>query len=100
MGPVYIAAFNKAVYAALKPSELYVVLDHMAAKGSPADVTDTLHRIEPSVVRCEVEAAGFRFESESAILANPDDPHTAGLLDKSIQSHTDQFILKFRKPKG
>jgi predicted methyltransferase len=98
MGPVDMSAFNRAVYAALKPGGVYIVLDHVAAPGSPADVTDTLHRIEPAVVRREVEAAGFRFAGESKVLANPDDPHTAGPFDKAIQGHTDQFIYKFRKP--
>jgi predicted methyltransferase len=98
MGPVDTAAFNRAVYAALKPGGVYIVLDHVAAKGSPENVTDTLHRIEPATVRREVEAAGFRFESESPLLANPADPHTAGVFDKSIRGHTDQFIYKFRKP--
>ena len=98
MGPVDMAAFNRTVYAALKPGGLYIVLDHTAARGSPADVTDTLHRIEPSTVRREVEAAGFKFEGESTILANPADPHTAGVFDSSIQGQTDQFILKFRRP--
>ena len=98
MGPVDMAAFNRAVLAALKPGGIYVVLDHVAAAGSPADVTDTLHRIEPSVVRREVETAGFEFVGESKLLANPDDPHTAGPFDKTIQGRTDQFIYKFRKP--
>ncbi len=98
MGPVDMAAFNRAVFAALKPGGVYLVLDHVAAPGSPANVTDTLHRIEPSVVRREVEAAGFRFEAESKLLANPADPHSAGPFDASIQGHTDQFIYKFRKP--
>lgn len=99
MGPVDIGAFNKAVFAALKPGGAYVVLDHVAAAGSPADVTDTLHRIEPSVVRRQVEAAGFVFEGESRILANPADPHTAGVFDPSIRGRTDQFIFRFRKPR-
>jgi predicted methyltransferase len=98
MGPVDMAAFNRTVYAALKSGGIYLVLDHAAAKGSPPDVTDTLHRIEPSTVRREVEAAGFKFVSESAILANPEDPHTAGVFDPGIRGKTDQFILKFRRP--
>lgn len=98
MGPVDMVAFNRAVFAALKPGGLYIVLDHVAAAGSPADVTDTLHRIEPAVVRREVEAAGFRFVGESTVLANPADPHTAGPFSPSIQGQTDQFIYKFRKP--
>jgi predicted methyltransferase len=99
MGPVDMASFNRAVYTALKPGGAYIVLDHTAAPGSPPEVTETLHRIEPSVVRSEVEAAGFKFEAESAVLANTADPRTAGPFDPSIQGHTDQFILKFRKPR-
>jgi predicted methyltransferase len=98
MGPVDMAAFNRAVYTALKSGGTYIVLDHVAASGSPDNVTDTLHRIEPSVVRREVEAAGFKFVGESKALANPGDPHTAGPFNASIQGKTDQFIFKFRKP--
>jgi predicted methyltransferase len=32
------------------------------------------------------------------VLRNPSDPRTALVFDKSIRGHTDQFILKFRKP--
>ncbi len=100
MGPVDMAAFNRAVYAALKPGGVYIVLDHVAAKGSPANVTDTLHRIEPSTVRREVEAAGFKFVGESTVLSTSADPHTAGVFNPSIQGRTDQFILKFRRPRA
>jgi len=99
MGPVDMVAFNKAVYDALKPDGAYVVLDHSAIAGAGADVTETLHRIELSTVRREVEAAGFTFDGESAVLANPADPRTAGVFDESIRGHTDQFIVRFRKPK-
>jgi len=100
MGPVDMTAFNKAVYNSLKPGGIYIVLDHSAAPGAPADVTDKLHRIEKSVVLREVEAAGFKLDAESTVLANPEDPRSTGVFDKSIRGHTDQFILKFRKPKG
>lgn len=96
--PLDIAAFNKAVFDALKPGGIYLVLDHSAAPGAPADVTQTLHRIDPEVVRRELQAAGFIFEGESKILANPADPRTISVFDKTIQGHTDQFIFKFRKP--
>src|SRR5260370_5929792 len=84
MGPVDMTAFNKAVFDSLKPGGLYVILDHTAAPGAPADVTDTLHRIDPAVVRREVERAGFVFQGESRILANPADPRTKGVFDSSI----------------
>lgn len=98
MGPVDTAAFNRAVFAALKPGGVYIVLDHVAAQNAPADVTETLHRIDPARVRREVEAAGFQFVGESRVLTNPADPHTAEVFDPSIVGHTDQFIYKFKRP--
>ena len=92
-----MAAFNKSVFNALKPGGEYVVLDHVALPGDP-NVTHTLHRIDPAVVRKEVEAAGFKFAGESKILANPADPHDKNVFDPSIRHHTDQFLYKFRRP--
>jgi predicted methyltransferase len=98
MGPADVPAFNRAVYAALKPGGVYVVLDH-AAPGTGLSVTDTLHRIDPAAVRSEVEAAGFKFDGESRILANPDDDHSKMVFNPAIRGKTDQFLFRFRKPR-
>lgn len=98
-GPADVSAVNKAIFDALKPGGVYIVLDHVAEAGSGLRDTDTLHRIDPAIVKKEVEAAGFKFVSESKMLHNPADPHTALVFDKSIRGHTDQFIFKFRRPK-
>ena len=98
MGPTDIAAFNKQVFGALKPGGLFVVIDHAAAAGSGVSATDTLHRIDPAIVRQQVEAAGFVFDGESDALRNPADPHDIKVFDKSIRGHTDQFMYRFRKP--
>jgi predicted methyltransferase len=95
---VDMMAFNKAIYAALKPGGEYIVLDHVANPGDP-NVTKTLHRIDPAVVKQEVTAAGFKYEGESTVLKNPADDHTKGIRDGFSQGQTDQFIYKFRKPK-
>lgn len=94
-----LAASNRSVFAALKPGGVYLVLDHQAAPGAGASVTNTLHRIEGAVVKQEVEAAGFRFESESAILSHPADDHTLKVFDPALRGHSDQFVYRFRKPK-
>jgi predicted methyltransferase len=96
--PADLALVNAAIFQALKPGGLYIVLDHAALPGSGLSVTETLHRIDPAAVRAEVEAAGFQFVGESDVLANPNDPHTAKVFDPSIRGHTDQFVFKFRKP--
>jgi predicted methyltransferase len=98
MGPADVAAFNRAVYAALKPGGAYVVLDHSAAKGSGLSATESLHRIDRDAVVSEVTAAGFKLDGESSILANPADPRDKIVFDPSIRGRTDQFLLRFRKP--
>ncbi|HEX7815656.1 methyltransferase [Dyella sp.] len=98
MGKVDLAKFNKQVFAALKPGGLFVIIDHAAPAGSGMQDTDTLHRIDPAIVRKQVEAAGFIFDGQSGALRNLDDKHTLKVFDKSIRGHTDQFIYRFRKP--
>ena len=97
-GPDETALANKAIYDALKPGGIYIVLDHSAAKGSGVRDTNTLHRIDEAVVKKEVEAAGFKLIGESNVLRNPKDARTVLVFDPAIRGRTDQFILKFRKP--
>jgi predicted methyltransferase len=99
MGPADVAAFNKAVYAALKPGGVYVILDHAAAAGAPMTVTETIHRIDPALVKADMAKAGFKFDGESKVLANPDDDHNKMVFNPAIRGKTDQFLYKFRKPK-
>ena len=99
MGPADVPAFNKAVFAALKPGGVYVVLDHAALPGSGIDATDTLHRIDPARVKADVLAAGFKFDKESSILANKSDDRTKSVFDPAVRGHTDQFLYRFKKPK-
>ena len=98
MGKVDPAVLNKQVFDALKPGGLWVIIDHVAPAGSGMADTDTLHRIDPAIVKQQVEAAGFVFDGESNALRNPADPHTIKVFDKSIRGHTDQFMYRFRKP--
>jgi predicted methyltransferase len=91
-------AFDKAIFNSLKPGGVFIVLDH-AANADTVNATSTLHRVDPAVVKKEVEAAGFKYEGESSVLRNPADDHTKGVRDGAVQGHTDQFIYKFRKPK-
>jgi predicted methyltransferase len=93
------AAMNKAIFDALKPGGLYLIVDHAAAAGSGARDTGSLHRIDPELVKREVEAAGFRFVGESKALANPEDAHTGRVPGQGgIGDKSDKFYFKFRKP--
>jgi predicted methyltransferase len=95
-----VAAVTKTIYDNIKPGGLFIVLDHAATPGAPVvETANTLHRIDPAVVRKNAEAAGFKYEGESKVLANPSDDKSKGVFDPSIRAHTDQFIYKFRKPR-
>ncbi|WP_199096316.1 class I SAM-dependent methyltransferase [Dyella sp. ASV21] len=98
MGNVDPVTFDKQVFDSLKPGGLFVIVDHVAEAGSGMRDTDTLHRIDPAIVRKQVESVGFVFDGESSVLRNPADPHTIKVFDKSIRGHTDQFVYRFRKP--
>lgn len=98
MGPADVPAFNKAVFAALKPGGVYVILDHAAMAGSGIGATETLHRIDPARVKTDVLAAGFKLDGESSILANKTDDHSLKVFDPSVRGHTDQFLFRFKKP--
>jgi predicted methyltransferase len=94
------AAINAAAFRALKPGGLYLIVDHDTAAGAGASQTSTLHRIEGALVRREVEAAGFRLDGQSDLLRHPADDHTIRVQETGIRGRTDQFVLRFRKPKG
>jgi predicted methyltransferase len=98
MGAVDPAVLNAAAFKALKPGGLYIVIDHVAEPGSGLRDTDTLHRIDPAIVKAEVLAAGFVFDGESDLLRNPADTHKLAVFDAAIRGHTDQFMFRFRKP--
>jgi len=95
---IKVFSINRAVWEALRPGGTYLVLDHSAPAGSGDSDTGTLHRIDKNTVVREVTGAGFELLGESNILANPADPRTAKVFDASIRGHTDQFLLKFRRP--
>jgi predicted methyltransferase len=94
-----VAVFNQLVFDALKPGGTYLVVDHAAEPGSGVRDTSTLHRIDAETAKTEVLAAGFVFVGASDLLHQADDPHTMKVFDPSVRGKTDQFILKFRKPK-
>jgi len=91
-------ALNRAVFKILKPGGTYMIIDHMAKPGRGMADTEELHRIDPAIVRKQVEAAGFRFAGESKVLNNAADPLDIPVFDKSIRGHTSQFAYKFVKP--
>ncbi len=94
-------AMNAAIFKALKPAGVYVIVDHSGRQGTGSSEVKTLHRIEEKIVRLEVERAGFKLSEEGAFLRNPEDrrdwndsPKEAG----ERRGTSDRFALKYVKP--
>ena len=87
---------NRAVFNALKPGGTYIIADHSGRPGTGTSETKSLHRIDESVVRREVEAAGFRLVAEADFLRNPNDPRDVPVSKSQVPN--DEFILKFVRP--
>lgn len=84
---------------ALKPGATVVVLDHVAAAGAdPAISVDTLHRIDPAIIKRDFEAAGLTFDAESKAFAHAEDDHSKPVFDEAVRHKTDQVMYRFKKP--
>jgi len=90
------AKMNRAVFQALKPGGIYIVADHSAKPGAGVGVAKSLHRIEESIVRQEVQAAGFKLVDSASFLRNPDDPRDVPVSKNPVRN--DEFVLKFVRP--
>jgi len=90
---------SAALFAALKPGGTLVVVDHSAADGSGTSLSDSLHRIDKAAVVAALTKAGFTLEASSDLYKRSDDPRTANVFAPAIRGKTDQFALRFRKPK-
>lgn len=95
-----VAAINRQIFDSLRPGGVYVIIDHAAVSGhrlDPNPQTD-LHRIDQDQIIREVTAAGFVLEAQSDVLRNPQDDRTVRVFEGEIRGHTDQFVLRFRRP--
>jgi predicted methyltransferase len=94
--PVDRVEMNRKMFAALKPGGFLVIADHSARPGDGITVAKTLHRIEESVLRGEIEAAGFKLVKEGDFLRHPEDPRDAAVFRPQVP--VDEFVLKYQKP--
>jgi predicted methyltransferase len=90
------AKMNAKLFSALKPGGVLVIADHSAAPGAGATVGRSLHRIDESLLRREVEAAGFKLVGEADFWRHPED--TRDFTTQPPTKPADEFVLKFQKP--
>jgi predicted methyltransferase len=95
------ARMNAAIFRALRPGGVFLVVDHSARAGSGVADVQTLHRIDEAVVKDEVARAGFKLVAEADFLRNPADPrdwNDSPRVAAERRGTSDRFVLKFVKP--
>ncbi|MGC2518745.1 MAG: methyltransferase domain-containing protein [Burkholderiales bacterium] len=90
------AKMNRRLFEALKPGGILVITDHSAQAGAGVSVARSLHRIEETLLRREVEAAGFKLAAQADFLRHPEDPRDTIVFRPKVP--VDEFVLKFVKP--
>ena len=92
--PANAQGFLAQVHGALRPGGILAVIDH---EGTPGMDNTALHRIAFADAVNTIVNAGFALVGTSELLDNPDDDHTVGPFDPSLERNTDRFVLKFVK---
>jgi len=85
------------VKLALKDDGTFIIIDHAAKLGSGYEAANTLHRIDPNIIKFHLEEAGFVLTEEAFYLRNPADDLSKSVFAPEIRGNTDRFIYKFAK---
>lgn len=93
--------FLRGIFSLVKDGGVLGIVDHDAIAGSdPAEISKSLHRIDPAVVIKDLEAVGFKLESRSEILKVVSDDLTTSAIRAEMRGLTARSVLKFRKPES
>jgi predicted methyltransferase len=90
------AQMDRKMLAALKPGGFLVIADHSALPGQGTSVGQTLHRIEESTLRQELEGVGFHLVAEGDFWRSASDTHNFPSYKPDVP--VDNFVLKFERP--
>lgn len=83
---------------AIKPGGTLGLIDHVANQGGdPSEVAQTMHRVDPQVVRDFFQPTCFKLDAEADFLGNMDDDHSLAPFDKTIRGKTDRFVFRFTR---
>jgi predicted methyltransferase len=91
------------LFDAVKKGGFVAIVDHAAPIGTgdamARDITG-VHRIDETLVKQKMLAAGFKLEAESQALRNPADDRTKAFFAPEMKGiNTDKFAFRFRKPR-
>ena len=89
------------IFASLRKGGHCAILDHSARPGTGEADAQTLHRIDETLVRAEMQAGGFSLETGDSFLRNPSDSRDWNDSPQSLEPRrgtSDRFALLFARP--
>ncbi|SDE36385.1 class I SAM-dependent methyltransferase [Kordiimonas lacus] len=92
-----VDAVLQSLYRVMKEGGKVLVIDHVAPAGAGPNDFDRLHRIDPNVVKAQMESVGFQLVAESDILINLGDSLTLSPFNAEIKGKTSRFVYLFEK---
>ncbi len=87
--------FMTAIKQSMKTDGVIGIIDHNAKLGTDISSAQTLHRIDPKIIKQRMQEWGFKLVSESNHLSNPQDPLDIPMWDPKIRGNTDRIVLKY-----
>lgn len=94
-GPKMLAV----IFASMRPGGVLGVVDHAAVPGALPEAAAALHRIDPGLLKRDLQAAGFVLDGQSDVLLNPADDGSRPAFDPAVRGQTNQVVLRFRRPR-
>jgi predicted methyltransferase len=83
----------------MKDDGIFVIIDHAGLAGSGFNAPNDTHRIDPDIVKYQMEEAGFSLIEEAFYLRNAEDDLSTNVFAKGVRGKTDRFVYKFVKSK-
>jgi predicted methyltransferase len=85
----------KKIHKSLKPNGIVGVVDHVAPNDSGEQAGQTLHRIDPQLIKDKMKAWGFTLNNEADFLHNPEDKGNLAMWDPAVKGKTNRAVMKF-----
>lgn len=83
----------------LKDDGIFVIVDHVGVAGSGFNAPNDVHRIDPDIVKYQMNEAGFDLIEEAYYLRNDKDDLSSNVFAEGVRGTTDRFVYKYAKSK-
>ncbi|MCO4798680.1 MAG: class I SAM-dependent methyltransferase [Colwelliaceae bacterium] len=87
------------IYDILNEDGVFVIIDHIGVAGSGFNAPNDVHRIDPEIVKYQMNEAGFDLIEEAFYLRNDKDDLTSHVFAEGVRGKTNRFVYKYMKSK-